>query len=168
MEIWMFLWGIFCGTKQWTNFKIKKHMGRIHMAMGNVTLTMCCIEILGSTISVLNRGQQVTSDMWLVTGDRWHITCGPLWAKKIDTQQDTNIIYKNHHFRCFTLNMTTWPPDLLHCAPPPNKKSSWKVHFCLGSVILSPRGWVPLRAALNLEGVPLQLATEVSYCKPEG
>ena len=29
---------------------------------------------------------------------------------------------------------------------------SWKVHFCLGSVILGHRGWVPLRAALNLEG----------------
>ena len=42
-------------------------------------------EILGSTIRVLNRGQQVTCDWWQVTGDRWLITFGPLWANKIDT-----------------------------------------------------------------------------------
>ena len=38
-------------------------MGRIHMAVGNVTLIMCCIEILGSTFRVLIRGQQVTYDL---------------------------------------------------------------------------------------------------------
>ena len=85
--------------------------------------------------------QGPTSDMWLVTGDRWHITCGPLLAKKVDTQQDTNIINKNLHFRCSNLNMTTWSLNsalsarlLLQRDTHTNNHSLTCIGWCWGSV----------------------------------
>ena len=66
METWVFLWVIFCGTKQWSNFKIKKQMWRIHMVVGINNFKEKVLKWCKSTISKL-----VTCDMSHITHDTW-------------------------------------------------------------------------------------------------
>ena len=75
METWVFLWVIFCGTKQWSNFKIKKQMWRIHMAVGIIDFKEKVLKWRKSTISKL-----VTCDMSHITHDTWQVTVGRRWT----------------------------------------------------------------------------------------